>query len=91
MDVCIHEWMYVSMHVKPEGVFMCQYVCMCGCVYVRVSYVCVYVCMYTYMHMHAKSGLKGHVCTHCERTYTSTCAYIHIQILLKYSYIHTLK
>src|SRR6218665_4208444 len=43
--ICMHEYMYVFMHVCIVCVYMCVHASMCICMYVFM-YACVQTCMY---------------------------------------------
>src|SRR6218665_952102 len=43
--ICMHEYMYVCMHVCSVCVYTCVHASMCICMYVYM-YACVYTCMY---------------------------------------------
>src|SRR6218665_2086353 len=46
--ICMHEYMYVCMHVCIVCVYTCTHASMCICMYVYM-YACVHTCIYIYV------------------------------------------
>src|SRR6218665_3369785 len=55
--ICMHEYMYVCMHVCIVCVYTCVHASMCICMYVYM-YACVHTCMYNCIYVIFKLGFE---------------------------------
>src|SRR6218665_4052979 len=55
--ICMHEYMYVCMHVCIVCVYTCVHASMCICMYVYM-YACVHTCIYIYIYVIFKLGFE---------------------------------
>src|SRR6218665_1823803 len=69
--ICMHEYMYVCMHVCIVCVYTCVHASMCICMYVYM-YACVHTCMY---YVIFKSGFEryGGNCPSWEGELSGNC------------------